>query len=128
MAKNQLSSERSQRQLRVAEQIKHVLIDALKRNKFHDEELLEANLFSVAEVRISPDLKNATAYTTSLKGEEHVKESLKALNRASGYFQKEIANQLSLKFTPRVKFVSDSSVGNVDRIEELLRKIHEEEK
>jgi ribosome-binding factor A len=121
-------SERSQRQLRVAEQIKHVLIDALKRNKFHDEALLEANLFSVAEVRISPDLKNATAYTTSLKGEEHVQQSLKALNRASGYFQKEIAHQLSLKFTPHVKFISDSSVGTVNRIEELLRKIHEEEK
>lgn len=131
-------ADRSQRQLRVAEQIRHVLTEVLQRGKFFDEALMDATHITIAEVRISPDLKKATAYVLpganrhlaeDLSKEEadaSHKELLKALNKAHGYFQKEIAHQLNLKFTPRVHFVHDEAFGEAGRIEHLIQKIHHE--
>tara|TARA_Y100001001_G_scaffold123796_1_gene122177 strand:- start:136 stop:561 length:426 start_codon:yes stop_codon:yes gene_type:complete len=132
------STERSQRQLRVAEQIRHVLTEVLQRGKFFDEALMDAAHITVAEVRISPDLKKATAYAlpgasrntnepmSKQEAEDSHKELVKALNKAHGYFQKEIAHQLNLKFTPRVHFVHDKAFNEAGRIEHLIQKIHHE--
>lgn len=122
----QIPGERSQRQLRVAEQIRHVLVEILQRGHLHDEDLLDvASKLTISEVRISPDLKNATAFAMPLL-DASIESVIPALNRASGYFQKEIGQKLTLKFTPRLRFVYDKSVGEADKIEQLLRKIHEE--
>lgn len=122
----QMPGERSQRQLRVAEQIRHVLVEVLQREHLHDEDLLDAaSKVTISEVRISPDLKNATAFAMPLLDAD-IQTLIPALNKAAGYFQKEIGNKLTLKFTPRIKFVYDKSIGEADKIEQLLRKIHEE--
>jgi ribosome-binding factor A len=114
-------SEPSQRQLRVGEQIRHIISQTLQRGHFRNEYLLDsASLITVSEVRASPDLKHARVYVMALGG-ENMEKILPALNDEAHVFQKEIARQANLKFTPKVKFVTDDSFANAAHIEDLLR-------
>ncbi len=113
----------SQRQLRVAEQVRHVLSETLLRGHFHTEGLLNAApSLSIAEVRISPDLKNATAYVSSLKN-ENIDELIEALNEEYYVFQKEIGSQVRMKFTPRIRFKYDESQERVSRLDALFHNL-----
>lgn len=110
----------SQRQLRVSEQLRHVLIETLQRGKFHDEALLDAGQnVTITEVRVSPDLKNATAFVLMLNG-ANSDIILPALNESSQFFQREFAKKLQLKFTPKVRFKYDDTFDHARRIDEIL--------
>lgn len=118
------NSEPSQRQRRVGEQIRHILSETLQRGHFDNELLLnKSNTIIVSEVSPSPDLKHARAYVMSLNG-ENMEELLDALNDQTRIFQKEIARNTNLKFTPRVKFVTDTSFDEAQHIEDILREVH----
>ncbi len=118
------NTEPSQRQLRVGEQLRHIMSETLQRGHFTDELLLDkSNTIIISEVRPSPDLKHARAYVMSING-EGMDELLPALNTQAHVFQKEIARSSSLKFTPKVKFVTDNSFDEAQHIEELLRGVH----
>lgn len=110
----------SQRQLRVGEQLRHVIVETLQQGKFHSEDLIDSRSITVTEVRPSPDLKNATVYVLSLGG-MNMDRILPALNEAAGYFQKEINRKVRLKSTPRLTFKIDKSFEQAERIENLLR-------
>ncbi len=112
----------SQRQLRVGEQIRHIIAETMARGHFHTGILLDSGRITVAEVRVSPDLKQAKAYVMSLGGED-MDEILPALNREAHIFQKEINRKSNLKFTPKVRFVRDESFDEAQRIEDLLRSV-----
>ena len=119
MAKQPASPEtRSVRLLKVGEQVRHILSELLMRQEVHDE-VLTAHSVSVTEVRMSPDLRHATAYIKPLLGanEEAV---LKALRTNTAFFQKEVAQRLGLKFAPKLSFQPDESFDEADRIEKLL--------
>lgn len=120
--KHDRSKGPSQRQLRVGEQVKHIVAETMARGHFYNEALLNAHI-TVAEVRVSPDLKNAKAYVMSLGG-ANMDEILTALNEESHVFQKEIGRQQSMKFTPKVQFVRDESFDEAQKIDELLRGVH----
>lgn len=116
--------EPSQRQLRVGEQIRHIISDTLRRGHFNSTILLDkADTITVSEVRPSPDLRHARAYVMSLGG-LNIDEILPALNEETHIFQKAIARAANLKFTPRVRFVVDDSFANAEHIENLLRGVH----
>lgn len=113
----------SQRQLRVAEQVRHILSETMTRGKFNDPLLYEgAQNVTVAEVRMSPDMKHARAYVMTLGGKD-MDKMLPALNNAAGLFQKELARKLTMKFTPRVHFVTDETFDEAQKIDALLRKL-----
>jgi ribosome-binding factor A len=117
-------NEPSQRQLRVGEQLRHIIAQTLQRGHFQNGILLEAaNTVTVSEVRASPDLKHARVYVMALGGQD-MDKILPALNSESSIFQKDIARQAKLKFTPRVKFVTDDSFANAEYITNLLRDVH----
>ncbi|MBK6895016.1 MAG: 30S ribosome-binding factor RbfA [Alphaproteobacteria bacterium] len=122
------TSEPSQRQLRVGEQIRHILSETLQRGHFQSEILIEeAGLVTITEVRPSPDLKHARAYVMTLGGKQ-VEAILEALNDEARVFQKDIGRQSNLKFTPKIRFVTDDSFDQAQRIEELLRGTPSEKK
>ena len=123
MRSHRSSKEPSQRQLRVGEQIRHIIAETMARGHFHDEALLDAGRITVAEVRMTPDLKNAKAYVMSLGG-ANMDEILPALNDEAHVFQKEIGRQQNMKFTPKVRFVRDESFDEAQKIDELLRGVH----
>lgn len=110
----------TQRQLRVGEQIKHIIVQTLQRGKFGDALLFDAgHTVTVTEVSVSPDMKQATAFIIKLTGSE-MGSMLTALNNEAYAFQKEIAKVLQTRFTPKLKFVGDDSFEKSARIEELL--------
>ena len=119
MAKQPASPEtRSVRLLKVGEQVRHILSDLLTRQEVHDE-VLSAHSVSVTEVRMSPDLRHATAFIKPLLGanEEAV---LKALRTNTAYFQKETAQRLRLKYAAKIKFLADESFDVAGHIDKLL--------
>jgi ribosome-binding factor A len=113
----------SQRQLRVAEQIRGVISETLHQGHFHEEILVErAAEVTVGGVDVSPDLKNAKIFVMSLHHDD-LEELLIALNDNAHYFQKEINRKLNIKFTPKVRFFEDETFAEAQRIETLLSTI-----
>jgi ribosome-binding factor A len=115
-----------QRQLRVGEEIRHVISQTLQRGGFDDPALMNSGLITVTEVKIAPDLKNATVFAMPLGG-IHLDETLEALNAQAYYFQKEIARHMKMKFTPRLVFKADETFGEAEKIDRILKQIHEDE-
>jgi len=114
------ANQPSQRMLRVAEQIKHVLAEQLLRGHFNNPLLLDtASSVTVTEVRVSPDLKHAAAYVISLGG-QNMEEILPALNEEAGAFQKEVSRQTQLKFTPRIQFRMDDTFDRAARLDSIF--------
>ncbi|MDY0028622.1 MAG: 30S ribosome-binding factor RbfA [Pseudobdellovibrionaceae bacterium] len=113
----------TQRQLRVGEQLRHVITDTLARGHFHDGFLLShAGMVSISEVRVSPDMKHATAYATMIGGQD-IETALASLNTNADIFQKEIGRQVRMKFTPRLKFVEDTLYDSAAKIDALLHNL-----
>ena len=109
-----------QRPLRVGEEIRHGLADIFLRGEVHSMELLGASI-TVSEVRVSPDLKNATAYVMPLAG-EHKEALLAALKNAAPELRHLISKRLKLRYTPRISFALDVSYDEAQRINTLLNK------
>jgi ribosome-binding factor A len=113
----------TQRQLRVGEQLRHVIVQTLQRGHFHDAYLMEnASLVTVSEVKVSPDMKHATAYTVRLGGGDTT-EMLASLNANFDVFQRDIGHEIRMKFTPKVKFVEDISFENSTKIDSILHNL-----
>ena len=108
----------SQRQLRVGEELRHVLAQLLSRADFNDPDLAEANI-TVTEVRMSPDLRNASAFVIPLGG-TRMEETVAALNRAAGYLRGQLGRMVALRHTPRLDFAPDRSFAQAEEIERLL--------
>jgi len=108
----------SQRQLRVAELVKHALAQMLSRGEIHDD-VLATHLVTVPEVRMSPDLKLATIYIMPLGGKD-VQPVLEALDRNKRFIRGEVAHAVNLKFAPDVRFMADETFDEASRIDALL--------
>ena len=108
----------STRQRRVSEELRHALARVIATARFDDPALKEAN-FTVTEVRVSPDLKAATAFVTPLGGEA-LGARVKALNRAAGYLRSLLASEVELRYLPRLSFEADASFDEAARITEIL--------
>ena len=116
--RSEKSTGPSQRQLRVAELIRHALSEMLARGEIHDD-VLAAHVVTVPEVRMSPDLRLATVYVMPLGGKD-TEAVLEALERNRRYVRGEIAEAVNLKFTPDIRFLADETFEEVNRIEQLL--------
>jgi ribosome-binding factor A len=108
----------TQRQLRVGEEIRHILSEVLSRGHSGDA-LLDRSSITVTEVRISPDLLNATVYIMPLAG-QNLSEILNAFKEKAWYFRKEVARTLKTRVAPRLVFRADYSFDEAERIELLL--------
>ena len=113
------TSRGAQRQLRVGEIIRHAVADILSTGGVHDP-VLESNLITVPEVRMSPDLKLATVYVMPLGGRDTDKV-LKALAANKPFIRTAVARKVDLKFAPDLRFRIDERFDEADRIEKLLR-------
>ena len=112
--------ERSVRTLRVGEQVRHVLSEILQRGDVHDDTLAR-HMVSVTEVRMSPDLRHATAFVKPLLGQDE-EAVLKALRTNTAYLQREVAARIRTKYAAKLKFLPDDSFDEGTRIDTLLRK------
>ena len=108
----------SQRQLRVAELIRHKLAEMLARGEIHDD-VIAAHVITVPEVRLSPDLKLATVYVVTLGGAD-TDVVIKALDQHKRFIRGEIAHAVNLKFAPDLRFRRDETFEEASRIDALL--------
>ena len=108
----------SQRQLRVAEEIRHVLAGLFERRDFRDPELASAHI-TVTEVRMTPDLRHATVFVARL-GRPDIDALLPALKRASAYLRGQVAHTLRLRSAPDLSFLADEALEYATKIDKLM--------
>jgi ribosome-binding factor A len=109
----------TQRSLRAGELVRHALAEILVRGDVHDS-IIQAHLITVPEVRMSPDLRLATAYVLPLGGQDAA-AVLAALDRNKRYLRGEVARRVNLRFAPDIRFRIDERFDEAERIERLLR-------
>ena len=109
-----------QRQLRVGEELRHLLAELLERGDMRDPDLREASI-TVTAVDISPDLRNATAFVMPLGGQDEAR-LLTALRRAAPWFRARVGERAGLRHAPEIRFEVDRTFDEADKIGALLRR------
>jgi len=118
------SSGPSQRQLRVGEVVRHALVEVLARGELRDPALADASI-TVTEVKISPDLKAATAFVMPLGGRDEA-SVVAALDRCAPYLRGQIGRIAGLRFAPTLRFAPDRSFERAQRVEQLLDRLKDD--
>ncbi|MBS3651122.1 30S ribosome-binding factor RbfA [Pseudaminobacter sp. 19-2017] len=114
------SSGPSQRMLRVGEQVRHALSELLQRGEVRDD-VIESTVISISEVRMSPDLKIATAFVAPLGAADDA-AVIEALNRHARFIRGRMSPALrQMKYMPEFRFRLDTSYDNFARIDRLLK-------
>ena len=114
------TSAPSQRMLRVGEQVRAALTQVLSRGEVRDP-VIENHVISISEVRMSPDLKIATAFVTPLATGNH-EVVVQALNRNARFIRGRLSPVLrQMKYMPEIRFRDDTSFDNYSKIDALLR-------
>jgi ribosome-binding factor A len=108
----------SQRQLRVAENLRHELSQIFTRIDIRDDDLKGA-IITVSEVRTSPDMRNATVFVMPLGG-QRAAEIVEALERHKKFLRGELSHRVHLKYMPELHFKLDESFDNSGRISDVL--------
>ncbi len=111
----------SQRQLRVGEELRHLLSQIFDRGELNHPDLINVTI-TVSEVRVSPDLNNATIFITRLGGGER-KVLIEAAQSASPFIRRQLAKRVYLRRVPKLKFEADTSFDHAMHIDQLLGSI-----
>jgi ribosome-binding factor A len=109
---------------RVGDQIRQELSDLLTRGAVHDPGI---GFITLTRVKVSPDLQQARVFYTSLGDEKSRRETARALDRATPFLRRHVGGRLNLRRVPELEFRFDESIANQDRIEQILRELHEED-
>src|SRR5690348_6826734 len=120
----ELSMAQGHRPDRVGEQIRDELSSLLSRGTVHDPGI---GFITLTRVKVSPDLQVARVFYTSLGDDKARKETARPLTRATPFLRRQIGNTLHLRRVPELEFRFDESIEHQDRIEQILRDLHEEE-
>ncbi|MEL6111433.1 MAG: 30S ribosome-binding factor RbfA [Pseudomonadota bacterium] len=114
----------SQRQLRAGELIRHTLVDILAREDLR-EPALQGFSVTISEVRPSPDMRHADVFCSVLGARSQgVDEAaiVDALNKVAPHLRGLLGRQMTMKYTPALKFRRDPSFDEASRIDALLSK------
>ncbi len=114
------SKEPTQRQLRVGEEIRHALSHVLMRDEAHISDLDGVSV-TISVVKIGPDLKNATAYFTTLGGASD-ESALKTLNKFAPILRKLMGKRIHMRHIPKLYFKLDKSFELAGRVNAILNK------
>lgn len=90
----------------------------LARGEIYDD-VLASHVTTITEVRMSPDLRLATAYVMPLGGKD-TQTVIDALGRNAKFIRGEIAHAVDLRVAPEVRFREDETFDEVTRIDQLL--------
>ena len=92
-------------------------------NKLRDPEI---GFVTITNVKVSPDLRIAKVYVSVLDREKR-EEVFQKINSYNSYIRSELAHRIKIKFTPELKFFIDDTLDYVEKIEGLIKKIHEDD-
>ena len=109
----------SQRQLRAGELLRHALSEIFRNEDIEDADLA-GEIVTVAQVRVSPDLRHATVYASALSG-KNSDDLARALNKHQRFLRGELARRIELKYVPELVFRGDHVGEEAAHIDEILR-------
>ena len=109
---------------RVGDQIREELSTMLTRGEVHDPKI---GFITLTRVQVSADLQVAHVYYTSLGDPAARKDTQKALERATPFLRRQIGSRVQLRRVPEIEFRFDESIAHQDRIEQVLKDLHQEE-
>jgi ribosome-binding factor A len=89
--------------------------------KLHDPSF---GLITVTNVKISPDLKIAKIYISVFEREKR-DAVIEKIREKTGFIRTELAHRIRIKFIPEIRFFIDDTLDYVEKIEGLIKKIHE---
>ena len=81
---------------------------------------------TVSGVEISPDLKHARVFIVSTGDAAQETEVRHGLQSATPFLRRELSRRIQLRAVPEIHFAFDHSIEHADRIERLLREVHDE--
>ena len=113
-----MAQELSQRQLRVGQEVRKVIAEAIEQGEVRSPEIAEA-FITITQVIMSPDLKYATVYLMTLNG-KNLGVVLEQMQAEKWLFKKLVAAKLKLRYTPEINFRVDDTFDEVDRVNKLL--------
>jgi len=108
----------------VGDQVRQELSEMLGRGDVHDPGI---GFITLTRVRMTPDLQLARVFYTSLGDAAQRRETARALTRATPFLRRQLGGRLRLRRVPELEFRFDEGVGHQDRVEQLLRELHEED-
>lgn len=108
---------------RVGDQIRQELSGLLSRGQVHDPGI---GFITLTRVQVSPDLQLARVFYTTLGDPQARRDTARALERATPFFRRHLGGALGLRRVPEIEFRFDESIERQDRIEQILRDLHEE--
>ncbi|HSW39275.1 MAG TPA: 30S ribosome-binding factor RbfA [Acidobacteriota bacterium] len=111
----------SRRPKRLALQIQHEISSMLSR----DLKDKRVGFVTVTGVQMTPDLRHAKIFVSSMGSDNEKKESLDALKYASGWIRHELGRRIRIKYLPEISFFADTSQDYGDHIDNLIQKIHD---
>lgn len=109
---------------RVGQQIQEVVAEMLTRGDLHDPRI---GYITITGVKMSPDLRVARIFYSTMADEEARKRTQEGLDAAKGFVRREVTSRLSLRNSPEMFFSYDPSVAEGDKIERLLRQVKDKE-
>jgi ribosome-binding factor A len=109
---------------RVGDQIRQELSELLSRGEVHDPGI---GFITLTRVQVTADLQLARVYYTTMGDQNARKDTAKALKRATPFFRRHVGGRLQLRRVPELEFRFDESIEHQDRIEQIIRDLHEEE-
>ncbi|MBR3676138.1 MAG: 30S ribosome-binding factor RbfA [Alphaproteobacteria bacterium] len=113
-----MAQELSNRQLRVGQEVRRVIAEAIEQDNVRSQEIADA-FITITNVVMSPDLKYATVYLTTLNG-KNLGGILEQLAADKWLFKKLVADKLKLRFTPEINFRADDTFDEAERINRLM--------
>jgi ribosome-binding factor A len=106
---------------RIGDQLRKELSDLLAR-EVHDPGI---GFITLTSVQVTPDLQHARVYYTALGEASARRQTERALERATPFLRRQIGRRLRLRRVPELQFTFDEGIAAQDRVEQLLREIHE---
>ena len=101
------------------EQISYIIANEVKNGNI--------KFVTITDVKVSSDLSYAKVYFTVLD-ESKINSTTKALKEASGFIRHELRDRVDIRQIPELEFVYDESIKNAQKIEDIIDKLHEENK
>jgi ribosome-binding factor A len=109
---------------RVGQEIQAAIAEMLSRGQLRDPRI---GFITITGVKVSPDLRVARVYYSSLGTEAERKETQAGLEAAKGFVRREVTSRVKLRVSPEIFFSFDASVDEGDKIDRLLREVKEKE-
>jgi ribosome-binding factor A len=108
------------------DKVEHLIKEEISLIFLHKLSNMDLGFVTITNVRLSPDLKIAKIYLSVLEKEKR-SLILNKLEDKKGYIRTELAHRVRIKFIPELKFFLDDTLDYVEKIEDLIKKIHEDD-